>query len=144
VKEFEWLKAPVVLEHVVQNPRIFLLAEELSARWRDLTITVLPEFPTDGASIPRLFWWIAPPFAGPYASAAVLHDALYRSQVLTRDEADRIFRLAMLESGVSAPMAWTFWASVRSFGWTTWNYRSPQQVEMFARKFVRLETTECA
>ena len=34
-------------------------------------------FEFDGASVPRLFWWLLPPLSGESAEAAALHDYLY-------------------------------------------------------------------
>ena len=55
-----------------------------------LTITAPAGFETDFASVPRLFWRIVPPW-GRYSPAAVVHDFLYHTGLVTRAEADRIF-----------------------------------------------------
>jgi hypothetical protein len=62
---------------------------------------VVPEgFVTDFASIPRLFWSIAPPY-GWYAEAAVVHDLLYSLGGVysgvryTRYQCDRVLLTAM-------------------------------------------------
>lgn len=47
-------------------------------------------FQSDGASIPRIFWWFADP-AGEFFEAAVLHDYLYNSAIGTKDKADLAF-----------------------------------------------------
>lgn len=71
---------------------------------------------TDFASIPRLAWtWIGHP-AGRYAQAAVLHDCLYRSGLVTRRKADELFREAMGVLGVPAWQRWAMWAAVRVGG----------------------------
>jgi len=37
--------------------------------------TVIPQFyKTNGANIPRLFWWIIPPFTPLYLPAVIVHD----------------------------------------------------------------------
>ena len=48
-------------------------------------------FITDGASVPRIFWPVFPPF-GPWLKAAILHDWLYATGKVSRKEADRLFR----------------------------------------------------
>lgn len=64
---------------------------------------------TDGASVPRPFWSIVPPW-GPYGQAAVVHDFLVdqlfyfvkgERVTITRHHADRIFLEAMKVAGVS-------------------------------------------
>lgn len=63
---------------------------------------------SDGASVPRLFWWLLPP-QGDYGQAAVLHDYLceHLTQVkhgvtvpITRVQADDALRDAMVALGV--------------------------------------------
>lgn len=65
-------------------------------------------FLTDGASVPRVFWWLIPPW-GRYGQAAVLHDYLCETGVvsdglndfyLERDRVDNIFNEAMGVLGV--------------------------------------------
>lgn len=48
--------------------------------------------------------------------AAVIHDELYGSGMVSRAMADAVFREAMLVSGVAAWRAWAAWAAVRAFG----------------------------
>ena len=77
------------------------------------TVTVPVGFLTDGASIPRIFWfWTSP--IGRHAQAAILHDYLCEylsidvdgeATPITRQEADRIFKESLLALGVSTPKA---------------------------------------
>lgn len=48
--------------------------------------------------------------------AAVVHDHLYGSRIVSREMADAVFRDAMLCSGVATWRAWAAWAAVRVFG----------------------------
>lgn len=75
-----------------------------SGQW----VTVPAGYLTDGASVPRAFWSLLPPW-GPYGQAAVVHDLLceYLSIVdhgqpkaITRERADEIFSEAMVVLGV--------------------------------------------
>ena len=68
-------------------------------------------FRTDLASIPRLLWFIFPPF-GDYLRAAIVHDWLIAEEV-DRKVADDVFFRIMLEDGVSSLQAFTFWFVVR-------------------------------
>lgn len=49
-------------------------------------------------------------------AAAVVHDHLYNSRLVSREMADAVFRDAMLASGVASWRAWAAWAAVRAFG----------------------------
>lgn len=78
-------------------------------------------FVTDGASVPRAFWWYASPFSGRHAAAALVHDYCYQSACVTKEEADDIFEEAMLSCGVRKGKAKAMAASVRMFGRRAWN-----------------------
>lgn len=78
-------------------------------------ITVPAGSKSDGASIPRLFWRIFPPF-GRYWRAALLHDYLYRYTLRPKAECDKIFREAMLACGVGRLQAWIIYQGVHLFG----------------------------
>lgn len=82
-------------------------------------VTVPKNFITDGASVPRCFWNVFPPF-GDYFPAAVVHDFLYSplNEEFTRDEADFIFLEAMHAVGVPWYRRHVIHAAVRAFGWT--------------------------
>ena len=88
---------------------------EYGDRWSGQVAAVPAGFETDFASTPRFFWRIVPP-AGKYTKAAVVHDWLYRSGLLSRREADRVFFLAMTDLGVPWWNRWLMWAAVRLGG----------------------------
>lgn len=74
-------------------------------------------FETDGASIPAvLHGVIGCPFGEAYTKAAVIHDALYRSALLSRKMSDYIFLEAMLSLGVDRPKARAMYLAVRAAG----------------------------
>lgn len=74
-------------------------------------VVIVPRgFLTDGATVPRLFWGIIPPW-GKYGQAVVLHDYLCEFggfwnygqwETLRREDTDRIFRSALEELGVGS------------------------------------------
>lgn len=65
-------------------------------------VTVPTGFCTDLASIPQFFWTFGLPPTGRYAYAAIVHDFLYWDQTIaTREQANEILYIAMLDSGVS-------------------------------------------
>jgi len=75
----------------------------------EATYVDIPEgYISDGASVPRIFWWVLPP-QGDYGQAAVLHDFLCEHLIrikngqresITRVQADNALRNAMRDLGV--------------------------------------------
>lgn len=85
-------------------------------------VEVAPGMETDGASIPRLLWrLIGCPLRGRYAPAAIVHDALYREQPLSRRLADDLFLEMLLDLGVSRWRAWAMHRAVRLGGRAAWS-----------------------
>lgn len=73
------------------------------------------DFETDFASVPRLP--VVFDLVGAYGhAAAVLHDWLYRTCLLPREEADRVFFNALRSSGIARWCAWLMWGGVRIGG----------------------------
>lgn len=100
-----------------------LVVEELDAKfWRvveplvyqgDSQEFVIPTgFRTDFASVPRALVWLVPRY-GAYTRAAILHDYLRSSQLVSTADADGIFRRCLRELGVSIPRRWMMWTAVR-------------------------------
>ncbi|SNR33207.1 DUF1353 domain-containing protein [Blastococcus mobilis] len=88
----------------------------------DDVLHIPSDFPTDLASVPRLFWTLIPP-TGAYEKAAVLHDWLCvqlararstggRAPVTARDT-DGLFRRVMREGQVGFVTRWLMWVGVR-------------------------------
>lgn len=101
----------------------YWIGEENSGTYVD----VPDMFRSDGASVPRPFWNIIPPW-GDHGQAAVLHDFLctYRTIIrngkavtITRKECDDIFLEAMLVLEVSRAKANTMYAAVRTYATVT-------------------------
>lgn len=86
-------------------------------------VFIVPEgFVTDFASVPRLP--LAFLLTGDQAhEAAVIHDYIYAHKLLTRSQADAVFKEAMGVSGEPGWRAWLMWAGVRLGGWVAWNDR---------------------
>lgn len=105
----------------------------------DVVVHVMPGFRTDGASIPRLLWFI---FGSPYdpdiIAEAIAHDAMYRGRIVPRKDADNAFRDMMKKRGVIR--AWKrrrIWIGVRLFGWSTWLAHTPESIAE-ARRHIEL------
>lgn len=82
-------------------------------------VFVVPSgFTTDFASVPRPVVWLIPTY-GVYTPAAILHDYLCESAasddpLLSRADADGLFRRSLRELDVSAPKRWAMWTGVRA------------------------------
>lgn len=85
-------------------------------------------FVSDFASVPRMFWWVVPPW-GRYSPAAVLHDWIYFTQIVNRLEADQVFRDHMGALGVSAWKRNAMYRAVRIFGGGAYG-ASPASIEL--------------
>lgn len=95
------------------SPTDWRLLEPVVYRGRDETFTVPRGFVTDFASVPRIFFWLVPTY-GVYTKAAILHDYLIgRPDLISRADADGIFRRTLLELGVPFVRRWMMWAAVR-------------------------------
>jgi Protein of unknown function (DUF1353) len=87
-------------------------------------LVIPPNFETDWASIPRLFWSLYPPHWKPYRTPSLIHDYLYADQkiITSRAFADAEFRRQLIATNkVHKRTAWLFWACVRLFGQARWN-----------------------
>lgn len=80
-------------------------------------------FVTDLASVPRFIPGIVRLiFRGNLltARAAILHDWLYYTKMMSRREADDLFYEALRSTGEGLLGAWTMWSAVRISGWWAW------------------------
>lgn len=73
----------------------------------------------DFASVPRIFWPLIPR-DGLLALASAVHDYLYLTHAVPREDADGIFREIMDFSGVAPFKSWVVWKAVRLFGGGPW------------------------
>ncbi|MEU6251922.1 DUF1353 domain-containing protein [Streptomyces sp. NPDC047043] len=98
------------------GPKTWELLAPVEYEGRDRDFIVPPGFTTDFASVPTVFVWLIPRY-GVYTKAAVLHDFLCcNSALVSRRDADGIFRRALRELGVSVLRRWMMWAAVRAGG----------------------------
>lgn len=91
--------------------------------------TVPEGFVTDGASIPRFLWGIIGHPLGLYASAAVLHDYLYRTAIVDKARADSLLLEAMEVLGVGWLKRRTIYLGVAWFGGPAWEANRKLQGE---------------
>ena len=99
-------------------------------------VTVYKGFDFDGASIPRLLWGIVgSPMTDGYQRAGCLHDALYASQLFTRDVCDFYFLEAMEADKVGYFKRYAMYWAVRAFGGSSYKNDNKEEVNAY-RKLV--------
>lgn len=118
---------------------IWTLTEDLVACWRGTRIVVARGWPTDGASIPRFAWALIGHPWDYYLPAAIVHDALYASELWSRQQADECFHDLMHSLSVRTIRLHAMYYSVRLFGGTTWRRHTPETI---AHALGHLEITQ--
>ena len=93
---------------------------------------------TDGASIPKAFWLMSPPFTGKYREAAVIHDYYCRKQAESWQATHNVFFDAMRAGGVDERTAKVMFAAVYNFG-PRWGGGSTRRATQRAEKPVSIE-----
>jgi hypothetical protein len=117
----------------------YSLLKDVTVESLGYRITVMKGLEFDGASIPKMFWSIiGSPFTGKYTRSALVHDALYMSESLTRKEADSVFLGLMKQDGVSLLKRNVMWGAVRIGGYFVWKKHKSHMVEI-NKKYVRVE-----
>ena len=76
-------------------------------------------FVTDLTSVPRAFWTLLRP-DGDYTYPAIIHDYLYWTQDISRQEADLVLQLAMEDFDIGTVTAATIYNAVRLGGQSAW------------------------
>ena len=89
-------------------------------------ITVPAGFVTDFASIPRYFHALLAPTGRP-GRGAIIHDFLYWEQGCSREQADWILMLAMMESGVDTVTRQLVYRVVDWFGQDAWELNQQER-----------------
>lgn len=118
------------LSSLFLNRSKYKLLKGLDIELRNGQVIHIPEgFIWDLSSVPRLFWGLLPP-DGDFEFAALLHDYLYVSKMMSRERADvEMFAWSKAVSGTSGRNTWgdvdnwIRYAAVRGFGWTVYNRR---------------------
>ena len=78
----------------------FEVAEDLKISLNCIDFTIPKGYTTDGASVPRIFWSLYPPYKPQWLTACVIHDYLCSQATHARDkyEAYKLADLAFKES----------------------------------------------
>lgn len=79
-------------------------------------------FMSDGMSVPKFFWrWLGPKVAPVTVSPSIVHDWLYKTHIVSRKEADKWYRDALIHNGYSKIKAYACYAGLRLCGWSHWD-----------------------
>ena len=81
----------------------------------DLRIIIPRGFPTDLTTVPKIPF-VYETFANTAIKAAIIHDFLYTSKIVSRKMADAIFKEASIASKVTNWKIVAMWSALRLFG----------------------------
>ena len=85
------------------------------------TYVIPAGYESSGYSCPRFLWGLLSPAIDPNSLlASIIHDWIFDTHVLTRVQADRYFRMKLIENGFPRWKAWLSYIGVRAFGWSHW------------------------
>jgi hypothetical protein len=106
----------------------FVLTEDWFCELDGYIIHIYEGFASDGASIPK---WaqsgVSPRYEAKTFPAALVHDALYATQYLSRKQADAEFYRLLTILGVSKFRALVYYGVVRAFGSSIWNKSTTEE-----------------
>lgn len=109
-----FLRSPVQLE--VRGDGRFTLVQGVIYQGRRDCYRIPAGFVTDLASVPQALQWLVDDH-GTYTRAAILHDYLWgehrAGRLVSRRDADGLFRRVMREEGTPLLQRWLMWAAVR-------------------------------
>ena len=123
---------PIRIEKIGRRRYRLLTSFEyrIGSVYGDEFVRVMEGFETDFASIPRLLWWLWPPMGGDYDGAALIHDCLYKTgyvsrnngttRTIQRNEADLIMLEGMAVSDTPLPTRRAIYRGVRLGGFIAW------------------------
>ena len=124
--------------NIIKND-VFILLEDVVVESLGYKITVKKEFDFDGASIPQALWSVyGNPLTDKYKIAALVHDVLYASQIVSRELSDEIFLDLMKQHKVGYIKRQTMYYSVRSAGWYSWKQLTKEELEKY-KEYVNVE-----
>lgn len=102
---------------------VFTVLHPFKVRWNGERLHVSRHFESDGASVPRLLWWLVFPSEDLTAlRAAIAHDYIYRTHPAgwSKEEADQMFYDTLIRDGVAKWRAWIAYKGVAWFGIYAW------------------------
>jgi len=133
-----FINLPTITQ-LVPDPPLFMVSFPLRNTINDgqHEIVVPVGFITDLASIPSVLWWWESPHEGTMAPA-IIHDFLYWEQSCSKDEADAVMYLAMLEVGLGNFTTNRIYDGIRtSFAQDAWDKNSAARERGETRFFTK-------
>ena len=111
-----------------KKPNSYVTLRRLHYESRLTTIEIPRGFATDLASIPSFLQWL-PGYdpTDPKLRMAIVHDACYAMQDMTREDADWLFRSGLKADGVPVIRRWLMYAAVRLFGGAAWRQHAAEK-----------------
>ena len=100
---------------------VIVLDTPLAFTHGDCLYLIEQGYASNGMSVPKFLWSIISPQYNPQTLLpSIVHDWLYGHGVMTRIEADRWYRDALMESGYSHAKAQLVYDALRMFGKSHW------------------------
>lgn len=113
------IQAPTVMPFADSSHWMLVRSLEYRLKDSDYVVSVPEGFVTDFASVPRIAWMFMSPYDR-HGRAAIVHDWLYWSQGCTREQADKIMLLGMIETKVSTVGRLSIYSALRIAGESAW------------------------
>jgi hypothetical protein len=128
-----------IVEDIAGTDQVRLMADyELALPTLDKRCIISQGFVYDGASIPRFAWpLVGHPLEYDNLPAATAHDALYDTQLVSREDADNVLYERLRAAGKTWLAAQTMYWAVRMAGGALWARHTPDSIAA-ARKMVTL------
>lgn len=110
----------------------------LSYKNEELSVIVKGGFLTDGASMPRFLWRLfGSPFTGKYTASAIIHDSLYGTHLLSKEQTDSLFLEMMEVEDVALWKRTCMYYGVRWWGRSSWD--KPSETILRNKQFAEVE-----
>lgn len=123
-------KGKTIIERL--NSSEYAMRSSLIFENAEFKVQVKKGFVTGGASIPPYMWSvIGCPFSGKYVGSAIIHDALYATHKLTKEESDKLFLHMMEDNGVKKWKRTVMYLAVKLLGNASWD-ELPESVEKYS------------
>ena len=127
----KWLEIPEIKPIYAYDP-IYKKKKWMRQLLEDFKFTIFKKtfiipkgFIMDGASIPKCLRWFACPMDLPALMAALVHDYLYITWEVSKEEADRIFKTILIFVWVPDIKVSLYYRAVKYWGWRSRNnYRN--------------------
>lgn len=120
------------------NQRDYELYEDLIYENDNHYYIIKKGFITDGASIPSLFKFFFDNFQGNYTKSAILHDILYRTNLIDRKNADNLFLEGMRILNVSIFKRFFLYLGVRAGGWYSYYSNNDDEIKK-NKKYIEIK-----